>query len=380
MRFLPGAVRGAAAAVAMAVAALAAGCAGGTPATGTPATGSAATGTPATGTASAHRVAATAGLRASAVPPVFAASFAPARAGRAGDRVALLSSRTGERLRWLAPQPERATDEVLGLRDGWVYFVRYPIDLRSSSGSPSPAIWRVRVTGGRAQLVQAGATGYAVSPDGRAVASVISADRGDVLELVARNLVTGRRNTIVMATKPDPDANNWPPGVLGLTWAPDDVHLAVQFQLTAAINRVLVFDAFTAATARDGRTVPAPCPVSFACGEFDPAYLASGALTYVIQRLSGSGPARASLVAWQAGHRTTLLSFPAGMQAQFYDMTAQGQAIWVNGPARPKGPWRIWRWSSGAPGAPSAPRAPIQITVLPPLGASSYYGVGAIAW
>ena len=373
MRFLPRAVRGAAAAVAMAVAALAAGCAGGAPATGAPAIGA-----PAIGAASAHRVAAKAGAGTSgAVPPVFAASFAPARAGRTGNRVALLSSRTGERLRWLTPQPEPATDEVLGVHDGWVYFVRYPIDLRSSSGSPSPAIWRVRVTGGRAQLVQAGATGYAVSPDGRAVASVISADHGDALELVARNLVNGRRNTIVMATRPDPEANNWPPGVLDLTWAPDDVHLAVQFQLTAASNSVLVFDAFTAATARDGRTASAPCPVSSACGEFDPAYLASGALTYVLQRLSGSGAARASLLAWQAGHRTTLLSFPAGMQTQFYDMTAQGQAIWVNGPARPKGPWKIWRWSSGAPGTPGAP---VQITAFPPLGASPYYGVGAIAW
>jgi len=63
-----------------------------------------------------------------------------------------------------------------------------------------------------------------------------------------------------------------------------------------------------------------------------------------------------------------------------------GQAIWVSGPARPKGPWRIWRWPGGAPGAPGtpgapgAPGAPVQITALPPLGASPYYGVGAIAW
>jgi hypothetical protein len=360
MRFLPQAVRGAAAAVAMAVAALTAGCAGGTPASGP---------------ASAHRVAAKAGAGTpGAVPPVFAASFAPAAAGRAGDRVALLSSRTGERLRWLTPQPERDDDEVLSVRGGWVYFVRYPIDLRSPSGSPSPAIWRVRVTGGPAQLVQAGATGYAVSPDGRAVASVISADHGDVLELVARNLVSGQRNTIILATRPDPKANNWPPDISGLTWAPDDVHLAVQISVTAAINSVLVFHAFTAETVGDGRSASAPCTVSSACGEFDPAYLASGALSYVIQRLSPSGAARASLVAWQAGHRTTLLSFPAGMQTLFYDMTAQGQVIWVNGPARPKGPWRIWRWSSSAPGAP------VQITAFPPLGASPYYGVGAIAW
>ncbi len=358
MRFFPKAARGAAAGLALAAAAMAAGCAGGTPATGP---------------ASAHRVAATADVGAGTpgtVPPVFAASFAPAKPGRAGDRLALLSSRTGDLLRWLTPQPDRATDEVLSVRDGWAYFVRYPIDLRPRPGTPGPAIWRVRVTGGRAQLILAGAAGYAVSPDGRAVAYLISAEHGNVLELAARNLITGNQNTFIMAAKPDPGANNWPPDISSLTWSPDDVHLAVQFQLTAALNSVLAFDAFTATTIRDGRTAPAPCTVSAACGEFDPAYLASGALTYIIQRLSRSGAAGASLAAWQAGHRSTLLSFPAGPPSS-YDMTAQGQAIWASGPARPKGPWTIWRWSGGAP---------VKILALPPLGAPPYYGVAAIAW
>jgi hypothetical protein len=67
----------------------------------------------------------------------------------------------------------------------------------------------------------------------------------------------------------------------------------------------------------------------------------------------------------------TLLSFPAGMQTQYYDMTPQGQAIGVSGPAQPKGPWMIWRWSGGAP---------VKIATLPPLGGSPYYGFGAIAW
>jgi hypothetical protein len=77
---------------------------------------------------------------------------------------------------------------------------------------------------------------------------------------------------------------------------------------------VLVFDAFTATTAGAGRIASAPCTSGFAnpfCEEFDPVYLASGALTYIIQRSSRSGTATASLVAWQAGHRTTLLSLPA---------------------------------------------------------------------
>jgi hypothetical protein len=356
MRLVGKARRATACALAMAVAALAVGCAGGTPPSAHPAASISSQGA---GTAS-------------TVPPVFAASLPPAKPDSSlGDRLALLSSRTGDLLRWLTPQPESGSDGVLSVRDGWVYFVSYPVGPSSPSGPPGPAIWRVRVTGGQAQLVQTGASDYAVSPDGRAIAYVISADHGDVIELVARNLVTGRRNTIIMATKPSPQANNWPPGVFGLTWAPDDVHLAVQFELTAAINSVLVFDAFTATTIRDGRTAPTPCTVaySYQCEGYDPAYLASGALTYVIQRLNRSGAVSASLVAWQAGHRTTLLSLPGGA-SQIYDMTAQGQAIWV-GPAQPKGPWMIWRWSGGAP---------VKITALPPLGASPYYGVGAIAW
>jgi hypothetical protein len=348
--------------MAVAVAALAAGCAGGTPASG-PASASAVAATASRGAGTVGRV-----------PPVFAAVLAPAKPGRVlGDRLALLSSRTGDLVRWLTPQPDRATDQVLSMRDGWVYFVRYPIDLLSSSGPPGPAIWRVRVTGGWAQLVQAGASGYAVSPDGRTAAYVISADHGNITEVLARNLATGRQNTIIMATKPAPGANNWPPGVFGLSWAPDDVHLAVQFQLTAAINSVLVFDAFTATTIGDGRAVPAPCPAAdySACGQVDPAYLASGALSYLIQQVSRSGfSASAILVAWQAGHRTTLLSLPGGA-SQIYDMTGQGQAIWADSPARPQEPWTIWRWSGGAP---------VQITALPPTGGSPYYGVGSIAW
>jgi hypothetical protein len=354
--------RGAAAALAIVSAAITAGCSTGTPAPAHP--------------ASAHPVAATSSTgtgQAGPVPSVFAASFAPASPGRGGDRLALLSSPTGRLLRWLPPPPDRATDQALSVRGGWVYFVRSSIDLPPGEGQAAgPAIWRVRVTGGQAQLVQAGASDYAVSPDGRAAAYVTSTDR--TVEIVVRNLATSRRNTIVLATRPDPRSNNWPPEASGLTWAGDDAHLAVQFQLTAAISSVLTFGAFTAATISDGRTGPPPCPAAThdQCTETDPAYLAGGALTYVIQRQSGRGATQASLVTWQAGQpATTLLSFPVSGQPQSYDMTAPGQAVWVSAPARPKGRWTVWRWSGGAP---------VQITALPALGTAPYYGVDAIAW
>jgi len=360
--------RGAAAALAIASAALTAGCT---------------TGTPASGPATAHPVAATSSQAAAGtVPPVFAVSFGPAQPGRGGDRIGLLSSRTGALLRWLTSSSDRTTDQALSVRGGWVYFVRDSIAPEPGPGprrpaphgpaSPGPAIWRVRVTGGQAQLVQAGASDYAVSPDGRVVAYVTSTDR--TVEIVARNLAIGRRNTIVLATRPDPRANNWPPEVSGLTWAGDDAHLAVQVQLTAAIGSVLTFGAFTAASISDGRTGPPPCPAAThdQCAESGPGYLAGGALSYVIQRLSGSGTVRASLVAWRPGYpATTLLSFPGGPPPQSYAITAQGQAIWASAPARPKGPWTVWRWSGGTP---------VKITTLPALGASPYYGVAAIAW
>lgn len=348
----------ASAALVIASAALTAGCATGTPASG-PATAHPATAHPAT----AHPVAVTsrqASVAARTVPPVFAASFGPAKAGQGGDRLALLSSRTGNLLRWLTPVSDRTSDQALSMRGGWVYFVRNPIGPEPGPRTRGP------------KLVQAGASDYAVSPDGRAVAYVTSTDR--TVEIVARDLATGQRNTIVLATRPAPRANNWPPEVSGLTWAGDDAHLAVQFQLTAAIGSVLTFGAFTAATISDGRTGPPPCPAAThdQCAESDPAYLAAGALSYVIQRLSASGTVRASLVAWRPGQpATTLLSFPGGPPPQSYDITAHGQAIWASGPARPKGQWTVWRWSGGAP---------VKIITLPALGASPYYGVSAITW
>jgi len=356
MRFLGNGPQVTAMALAVAVTALMAGCMGGTPASGTASASPAATGASPTGGTSGP------------FPAVFAASFPfsspnPGH-GDLGERIALLASRTGDLLRWLTPRQDGEFDTVLSVHGGWVYFLR---------GVATVSAWRVPVAGGRAQLVQAGATDYAVSPDGRAVAYVISGLHLDVAEIVARNLVTGRQNTIIMATRPSPGANNWPPGISGLTWAPDDTHLAVQFYPTAAINSVLVFDGFTATTIRDGRTAPAPCTVAgfppYACGELDPAYLASGALTYVIQQVSSTGTARASLVAWQAGRRTTLLSLsnPGWLPA----MNPQEQAIWVGEPAKPKGSWTIWRWSGGAP---------VEITAPPPPGALAYAGVGPVAW
>jgi hypothetical protein len=305
--------------------------------------------------------------QASSMPAVFAASlvYTPAHTGLSeGERVALYSSQTGRMVRWLTPLQRNVSDSVLNVHDGWVYF------LRTGTGSGGPSVWRVAEAGGAAQLVQAGATDYAVSQDGRDIAYVTSADHGRVVEVVARNLVSGKRNTIVMATDPCGCYNSFPPNIGELSWAPDDAHLAVTYQATAAISSVEVFGAFTGKTSSDGRTAPAPCKLDGGaqCTEYGAGYLADGALTYAVEQLSARGTADDSLYAWQGRTRTALLrSFGVALPY----LTPQEQAIWVQGPTAPKQPWTIWRWTGGAPA---------RILTLPALGATAYYGAGGIAW
>jgi hypothetical protein len=103
-------------ALAMTVTAVVAGCAGATPVSRP---------------ASAPPVATPARLGAGAggtLPAVFAASlsFWPPNAdgGEPGERIALLSSRNGDLMRWLTPRQHRTFDAVLSVHDGWVYFLR----------------------------------------------------------------------------------------------------------------------------------------------------------------------------------------------------------------------------------------------------------------
>jgi hypothetical protein len=289
-------------------------------------------------------------------PAVFAAGIncPPTKnRGTGCSQLAVLSSRTGTIVRWLTPRVDGTYDNPVSLRGSWVYFSR-------GTAAGTGAIWRRPLAGGRAQLVQAGTVDWSMSQDGRAVAYVISNRYRE--ELITRDLGTGQRHTIVIATDPDGAANNWPPSALDLTWSPDDRQLALALQPTAAISSVLVLGAFTATTIKDATTAPAPAPCPAAgplqCTETDPAYLADGALSYAIQRTSDQGgtlTVTARLVTWRAGRITTLHVFAGGL-SQDYDMTRQGQAIWVGSPAGPGGRWPIWCWSGG----PVA-----KITVLP---------------
>lgn len=145
-----------------------------------------------------------------AAPPVFAGTLVPTRGGTAWP-VGEFSSATGQLLRQLTAPPAGASDLVLAVRGGWVYFAAW-----RRAGLLS-GVWRVPLAGGPARLVRTGAITYVLSPDGRMAASLVDVDHGRTTEIVVTSLVTGHHSTIVMATS---RPGYGTVGVTNLAWAP----------------------------------------------------------------------------------------------------------------------------------------------------------------
>jgi hypothetical protein len=112
-----------------------------------------------------------------ATPPVFAGTLVPTRGGRAWP-AGVFSSATGQLLRQLTGPPAGASDMVLSVRGGWVYFAAL---LRAGVLS---GVWRVPLAG-PARLVRAGAITYVLSPDRRMAASLVTVDHGRTTEIDA---------------------------------------------------------------------------------------------------------------------------------------------------------------------------------------------------
>ena len=300
-----------------------------------------------------------------AASALFAGTLVPTRGGTAWP-VGVFSSATGRLLRQLTAPQAGASDLVVAVRGGWVYYAAW-----RRAGLLS-GVWRVPLAGGPARLVQAGAITYVLSPDGRMAASLVDVDHGRTAEIVVTNLVTGHRSTIVIATS---RPGYGTVGVTNLAWAPDDTHLAVQVVDAAFASDVMVFDTRTARSLPDGRTVPCPgrCAAKF------PAYLRTGTLTYVTQQLPPHGTSLITLVSWTGGQPTKLVTLAAGPlpEVQGVSTTPQGTAIWVLQTQTSAGSrlaWRstIWRWSGGPP---------VQVMTLPPVTQPpAGYELTDVAW
>jgi hypothetical protein len=128
-----------------------------------------------------------------AAPPVFTGTLVSVRGGTAWA-IGLFSSATGQLLRVLSQPPPGASDVMLGIHGGQVYFE----ELRGDTVPPS--VWRISLAGGVARLVRAGTTDYALSSDGRVAAYVATVNHLQTTGIVVANLVTRHSNTIVMVT------------------------------------------------------------------------------------------------------------------------------------------------------------------------------------
>jgi hypothetical protein len=168
---------------------------------------------------------------------------------------------------------------------------------------------------------------------------------GRTLLIVVRDLRTGTTRRIIAAHN-DLSGN----GVISsaeLSWAPDDVHLAVATQPSAAINTMVVINARRATDIT--RTQPAPPCASAAkkpaqAGCLDPSFDVHGGLTFLntLETSSRSGEWVVRLRNREAVRLFRLsraVAFGAGIAVD-----RSGNAILLEEYGRGE----IWRWSKGS--------------------------------
>lgn len=211
-------------------------------------------------------------------------------------------------------------------------------------GFVEPRLWRVRVTGGRPERTDMRTTDLAFSPDGKMVAYTSERKCGQTLLLVVRDQRTGATRRIVV-THNDLSGN----GVIAdaeLSWAPDDVHLAVATEAAAAINTLVVIDARRAKDITRSQPIP-PCaspgePAQVGC--LNPSFDVHGRLTFLdwLQAPSRSGE---WTVRWRSGHATRLFKLNRAVAfSASIAVDRTGNAILLEGHGRDG----IWRWYKGS--------------------------------
>jgi hypothetical protein len=282
----------------------------------------------------------------SSYPAAFVASLSNST-GTAGG-LAVFSSSDGRLLRWLLHSKSQPTPVAVSPSGTWVYYY-YPAAANPrcpSGGFVEPLLWRLRVTGGRPQRTDIHTTDLAFSPDGKMLAYTSELKCGRTLLIVVRNQRTGATRRIIAAHN-DLSGN----GVITeaeLSWAPDDVHLAVATEAAAALNALQVID--TRRTTDITRApVIGPCAspaASTQVGCLNPGFDVHGRLTF-LRWLESPGQSGEWVVRWQNRRATRLfrlsraLAFSAGISV---DRT--GNAILLLGEYG--GPDDVWRWSNGS--------------------------------
>jgi hypothetical protein len=279
-----------------------------------------------------------------AYPGAFVASTSDSAGAASG--LAVFSSANGRLIRWLVRSKSQPMPVAVSPGGAWVYYY-YPAASKPQcppEGFVEPRLWRVRITGGRPERADIRTTDLAFSPDGKMMAYTSEQNCGQTLLIVVRDQRTGATRRIIAAHN-DLSGN----GVISyaeLSWAPDDVHLAVATEAAAAINTLVVIDARRAKDITRSQPIP-PCaspaaPAQVGC--LNPSFDVHGRLTFLdwLEAPSRSGE---WTVRWRNGHATRL--FKLNRAAAFFAGIAvdrTGNAILLEG----YGHDDIWRWYKGS--------------------------------
>jgi hypothetical protein len=278
-------------------------------------------------------------------PQVYPAAFVASASGGKVQGLAVFSSSGGRLLRWLVRGEKLPVPVAVSPHGTWVYFYYPAAPSRQcpSNGFVEPLLWRVRVAGGRPQRTDIHTTDLAFSPDGRMTAHTSTRKCGQTLVIVVHNQRTGATRTIIAAR--NDLSGNGPIFFAQLSWAPDDVHLAVAMAPAAAINSLIVINVRRATDITGVQSIP-PCAAarSAQVGCLDPGFDRYGGLTF-LKWLEKPGSSQEWAVRWRSGHATRIfrLSRATSFDADIA-VDHAGNAILLEG----YGPLGLWRWSGGS--------------------------------
>jgi len=279
--------------------------------------------------------------------------------------LAVFSASDGRLLRWIVRSKSGPTPVSVSPDGRRVYYYNQaaPRGRCPRRGFTEPVLWRVPADGGRPLRAGLSTTSIAFSPDGRMLAYTSSRRCGRTVLIVIRDRRTGAARRIVLVR--NRLSGNAPVFSAGLSWAPDDVHLAVAAAPAAAINTLEVINARRATDLNRAAEIR-PCAGAIAeC--LDPAFDTRGRLTF-LKWLNETGGSPEWLARWNHGHTARLLRLSAeqsaGVSASIAVDRAGNAVLLAGGLRQPE----IWRWSSG--GVKLILRSTRQFAVTSPLWVS----------
>jgi hypothetical protein len=266
------------------------------------------------------------------------------------EGLAVFSSSSGRLARWLVRRTSGPTPAAVSADGRWVYYYNQSgVKSCPGDGLVLPALWRVKAGGGAPQKTGLRTDSFALSPDGKMSAYLSARHCGRTLWLVIRNRRTGRTRRIFLWHNA-PTAF-YQVAAAQLSWAPDDVHLAVGLASTAVINTLAVINTRTATSAEAAPEIR-PCKggtstVDIGC--IDPGFDVHGRLVFVKWRDPLTGSFTASALRWYHGQVTRLFRFSRtqckAFSAQSLSVNRGGNAVLLESYlAEPA----IWRWTGGA--------------------------------